>query len=568
MLPACILVSLSACGGGGGGSGGGSTPPIPNRAPAAKSDALRVDGAALTSINVLSNDTDADGDTLTVSIEEPSLVGTATVNSNGSIKLDGLPSGFKGFTRFKYKVTDPAGLTSSATAAVFVGVDPFRVVFAADSASNGSNELYLFDVVSPAVQLSSATDATLRLSGFVSSADGTTAVYRRTNTSSPATSDLSFVRTATPKQDVRITFPASATLVQDAQGRDQFAVSSDGQRIVAIARDTSGADAAYVINVSSPSTVSKVNIAGAMRVSQPKFSNDSQTLYLLASPSTNGANDDLYLVALSNLGVSQLSGPTAASSTDDVLEYSVASDQSRILLRASRGGRVGLYYINPSQLQTEIKVSHNLGLTETLLESTVGLPVGTGGSVLTSKVAYTTQSLLGFSTWLADVSAAPNPHVVASSGARIRGFRPDDLALTYTRSGQVIEALVDGSVSDQPLGAGTAAWYDSTGNIVLLQQQLPSGGTPTTYPALAVTVRGSFATTQALGSPVLAQHYVDVSGFDRGIVVIGEGPTTGTAPTTAKLALVNAMAPDKLLNLVDFPAPIQLTSAASQVVKN
>src|SRR4051812_24774674 len=96
VLAACILVSLAACGGGGG--GGGPTPPVANRAPAAKSDVLRLDGAALASINVLSNDTDADGDTLTVSIEEPALVGTATVNPNGSIKLDSLPSGFKGFT--------------------------------------------------------------------------------------------------------------------------------------------------------------------------------------------------------------------------------------------------------------------------------------------------------------------------------------------------------------------------------------------------------------------------------------------------------------------------------------
>lgn len=568
VLAVCILAGLSACGGGGGGGSGGAPPPVPNRAPAAKSDALRVDDAGLSSINVLTNDTDADGDTLTVSIEEPALVGTATVNSNGTVKLDGLPGGFKGVTRFKYRVTDPDGLTSSATAAIFVGIDPFRVVFAGDAAANGSSEIYLVDFVSAAVQMTNAADTAVRLSGFVSSANGATLVYRRASTSTPATSDLSFVRTATPKQDVRISFPGNATLVQDDLGRDQFTVSSDGQRIVAIARDGTGADAAYVINVSSPSTVSKVNIPGTVRVSLPRFSNDSQTLYLLASPVTNGANDDLYLVALSNLSVSQLSAPTAASSSDDVLEYSVASDQSRILLRANRGGRVGLYYINPSQLQTETKVSHNLGLTESVLESTVGLPVGTGGSVLTGKVAYTTQSSLGFSTWLADVSTTPNPHVVASSGARVRGFRPDDAALAYTRSGQVMEAAVDGSVSDQTLGAGTAAWYDSTGNIVLLQQSLPSGGTPSTYPALAVTMRGSFGTTQALGSPVLAQHYVDVSGFDRGVVIIGEGPTSGTAPTTARLALVNAMAPDKLLYFVDYASPIQLTSSASRVVTN
>ncbi len=289
---------------------------------------------------------------------------------------------------------------------------------------------------------------------------------------------------------------------------------------------------------------------------------------MLASPVTSGANNDLYTVALNGLAVSQLSAPTAVNSNDDVLDYAVASDQSRILLRANRAGRVGLYFINPSQLQSEIKVSHNLGLTETILETTVALPPGAGGSVLTQKVAYTVQSALTFSTWIADVSATPNPHVIATSGARVRGFRPDDGALTYTRAGQIIEAAVDGSVSDQTIGSGTTASYDSTGNIVLLQQLLPSGGTPSTYPALAVSVRGSFGTTQPVGTPVLAAHYVDVSGFDRGIAIIGEGPTTGAVPATAKLALVSAMAPDKLIYLADFPSPIGLASGASQIVKN
>ncbi len=104
-------------------------------------------------------------------------------------------------------------------------------------------------------------------------------------------------------------------------------------------------------------------------------------------------NDDLFTVALSGMMVTQISAPTPVSSNDDVLDYSVASDQSRILLRANRGGRVGLYYINPAQLQTEVKVNHNLGLTEVIQETTVGLPTNAGGSVLTGHVAYTVQSL-------------------------------------------------------------------------------------------------------------------------------------------------------------------------------
>jgi hypothetical protein len=569
LLLAVLCLAVSSCGGGGGGGSptAPATPPV-NRAPVASNDITRVDTASLASINVLSNDTDADGDRLTVTIEEAAPIGAAGVNNDGTVRIDSLPGDFKGFTRFKYRVTDPAGLTSTATAGIFVGVEPFRVIFAGDSAANGSNELYLLNLVAPATQLTSATDGALRLRGFAASTNGATVVYRRTSTTTPATSDLSFVRTGNPRQDVHIVFPGSATLVQDAQGADQFGVSADGKWIVAIARDGASADAAYVLNVDTPTTVSKVSIPGTVRASLPRFSSNSQTLYLLASPVTVGSNDDLYAVALSGLAVSQLSAPTAVQSTDDVLDYSVASDQSRILLRANRSGRVGLYYIDTTRLQTETRVSQALGLTDTILESTISLPPGRGGSVLGQRVAYTVQSLLGFSTWLADVSATPNPHSVATSGARARGFRPDDAALTYTRSGQVIEAAVNGSVSDQIIGAGAASWYDSTGNIVLLQQFLPSGGTPNTYPALAVTVRGSFGATQPLGTPVLAAHFIDVSGFDRGVVIIGEGPTTGAAPATARLALVNALAPDKLIYLADFVSPIQLSSSAAQVVSN
>ncbi len=280
----------------------------------------------------------------------------------------------KGYTRFKYRVTDAGGLTSDATAAIFVGVEPFRIVFAGDPSVNGSPELYLADLVTAPVQITNATDGAMRLTGFVSSTNGATVAYRRASTSTPTTADLSFVRAATPKQDARITFPGGATLVQDANGRNQFTVSNDGQWIAAIARDGTNIDAAYVVNVSSPTTVTKVSIPGAVRASQPRFSNDSQMLYLLASPVSSAENDDLFAISLSGMAITQLSAPTPVSSNDDVLDYSIASDQSRILLRANRGGRVGLYYINPAQLQNETKVSHNLGLTETIVETTVGLP--------------------------------------------------------------------------------------------------------------------------------------------------------------------------------------------------
>jgi len=367
---------------------------------------------------------------------------------------------------------------------------------------------------------------------------------------------------------VRIELPNGALPVRDAQGKDQFRVSPDGQWIAAVAKDGT-TSAIYILNVSDPASVTAVSPAGAERVALPRFSLNSQALYFLASDPATGSGKSLYTVALSDPGTAaQISAPIAPGSGDDVLDYTVAPDQERILLQAKRDGIVGLYFVDPTHLQNEIQVSHTLAAGEKILESTVGLPAGSGGSASGERVAYTTEWLLTVSTHVAEVSANPDPRGIATSGARIIGFRPDDGGLLYSKNGRVFESVVDSATADQLVGDGGFAWYDSTGNIVLLEQFLPSGGSPPSYPALAVAVRGSFGTTQALGTPGLAAHFIDTSGIDRGVAIIGEGATTGATPTSVRLALVNAMAPDALLYLADFDSPLQLTSGVAQVVTN
>ncbi len=77
-------------------------------------------------------------------------------------------------------------------------------------------------------------------------------------------------------------------------------------------------------------------------------------------------------------------------------------------------------------------------------------------------------------------------------------LRPDDAALLYLKgNSQIQENVIAGGTSDQLVEAGKQAWYDSTGNIVLVQQFLP-------YPALVVTSRGSFGSSKPLGTPGLA----------------------------------------------------------------
>ena len=136
------------------------------------------------------------------------------------------------------------------------------------------------------------------------------------------------------------------------------------------------------------------------------------------------------------------------------------------------------------------------------------------------------------------------------------------------------ENVIDSGITDQLLGVGGTGWYDSTGNIVLLEQYLPVPGGSTYYPSLAVTERGAFGTTQPLGIPNNAAQYINVTGFDRAVVVLGEGPIGSPANASIPLALFNALAPTTALYLSDtaqsgaptFSSPMQLSSNVAEVV--
>lgn len=538
-----------------------------NHPPTAANIIMRVDGTALTSIDVLAKSSDPDKDKLTVSITDTPLVGTATVNSDGTVRLSDLPGGFKGLTRFKYKVTDPSGASAVATAAIFVGADPFRAAFVGDAAGNGSYEVYLTDFAQDPRAVTAATQGKLRLRGYAVSDNGATVVYRVQDTGAAAATSLSFVETASPARQTPIALPGGAAPVLDAQGKDQFIVSPDGKWIAMIAGQANN-NSLYVMNVASPATVTQVAPTGAVYSTQASFSPDSNNIYFLASTVVAGAARSLYYASLGSPATPTLiSAQSDPATNDDVSAYSVSTDQTRILIQANRLGRVGLFFIDPQHLQTELQVNGPLGIGNVLAGSTISLPPGHGGATSGERVAYTVESfatsaLIG--TYVAEVSATPNPRLVAA-GARAIGFRPDDMALLYTKGAQVFESVIDSGTVDANVGGGVEGWYDSTGNIVLLEQFLASGG-GSSYPALASTVRGSFGTTQPVGLAAMASDYVNTTGFDRGVAIIGEGPITGGSPASAQLALVNATAPAALFYLATFQSPLQLTSDIARVV--
>lgn len=548
-----------------------------DHAPVAGNVILRADGGALASVNVLANTTHPDGGALTVKISgTPFPSGTKIgVNTDQSVGITP-PAGFiKGLMNFTFTVTDASGMSANAAAAVFVGTDPFRAAFVGDASANGSYEVYLTDFAATPAMMSSASHGTTRLRGFAVADSGKTIAYR---SQAANASSLAFVQTSAPATQVPIALPGSVSPTLSLQGTDQFRVSPDGQWIALVAGQ-SNTSSVYIVNVGSASTVTPVAPFGGVYAEQLSFTPDSKGLYFLASsvpPGSNGAtNRSLYFVDLAAPGtVTLMSVLSAPGTADDVAAYEVSQDQTSIGLEANRLGSLGLFFVNPAHPQMEVQISHKFAIDEVLYSSTLTLPQGSGGGADGRRVAYTTfntvtKSPATLSVFVAEVSATPNPRPIVNNGAVALALRPDDAAVLYSKGGNVYENLVDaGAAADNVVGGGTGGWYDSTGNIVLLSLATVVPGTSTAYPVLASTTRASpFTAPQLVDGGTQAVVYNNVSGFDRAVAIIAEGPAGGPAPSSAPLLLVNALAPDSVLPLAGFKSPLQLTTDIAKVTQ-
>ena len=98
-------------------------PPVagtpPNRPPVATADTASALKGTATTIAVLSNDSDPDGNTLTVTAVTTPAHGTATINANGTIKYTPV-AGYGGTDSFVYTVSDGHGGTATAKVTVTI----------------------------------------------------------------------------------------------------------------------------------------------------------------------------------------------------------------------------------------------------------------------------------------------------------------------------------------------------------------------------------------------------------------------------------------------------------------
>jgi CshA-type fibril repeat protein/VCBS repeat-containing protein len=117
-----------------------------NDAPTAQDDSATTDEDASLTIGVLSNDSDVDGDAISITSVSQPANGVATVNADGTITFAPEPN-FNGSASFTYTITDPSGETAKATVTVTVNAVNDAPVAADDVAATEEDTTIIIAVL-------------------------------------------------------------------------------------------------------------------------------------------------------------------------------------------------------------------------------------------------------------------------------------------------------------------------------------------------------------------------------------------------------------------------------------
>jgi Big-like domain-containing protein len=437
------------------------TPPPPNHAPTASDDIVTVSGASPL-IDVLANDSDPDGDPLTITIEGTPSVGTATVVS-GKVQLT-LPAGYRGFARFKYHVADAGGLGASANAAVFVDAQRVRLVYQTDEENLGIQNLYVNDLTDGPHRVSALTSTSTTFLGRNNvSANGRTLLWEE------ATGDLGVNYHAQSIWTIPADRSSAARQISPAlQAGDELSVrsalSADGKWVVYGVK-SSGVETLYLANLLPGGTSVRIPVpAGALRIETGQqgivFGPTSQYVYFTAT-SDFGAptvGQATYRIPVSDpTAAVRLS--TAAIANRSVAIPLVSSDDSRVLQVSVDTvlGAPAIELIDTSAPGTEITLSHVLAAGEEL--------VSIGANASLSHVAYVVQTV------------APDLNLYFATNTASSGTLVGQIASDVTAPTPMINAVS---------ASGDAALVSRTrlvsGNPVedLLEVQLAGSGTQRT----------------------------------------------------------------------------------------
>jgi hypothetical protein len=529
----CAVVMVGATGAfktcSGGPSSGGQDPP------GTHDDRLEVTATGTTSLAVLSNDQNLAHAPLTYTIDESPTVGSASFNADHTVRLD-LPSGFRGATRFKYKVTNSLGGFSISTAVVFVDVAAYRALFAAKN-SSGAYELYVSDLIS-ATQVSQATGGSLRLQHRWRSHSGLLIAYERADPARPAsTAELFFVRPTSNASAVKFPLALGRAFIDSVP----VALSDDDRWMAYATSPTSAAGQAtnlYVLDANRSSTPIAVGLSANLHTALTQWVGHEPTLYFMAAPG-NFTGAALLRAAVGNLDSPQRISPVYGNA-DTQLQVLVSSDQTKILIVGTHAGQAGAFLIDPNNPNTERRVTTDIA-AGALIES---YQVNAAFTQFTYLWRLGNSAIARLSVVDLDSSSLPRT-VLNAEIASFTELRPDGNAALITRSsngrssdGTLFEVSLDRSTADLQIASSvTGGIYADTADRVYLYSK-------TLTPSVIERANFNRTPTALVRSSTPALALFVSPAFEPSAAIL-EDPTLG-------LVLVNAAAPGKTLKLSDL----------------
>jgi VCBS repeat-containing protein len=366
-----------------------------NDAPVAINDFFAVSASGLSALAVLPNDSDVENDTLTVTLVGTPLVGTATVNADKTVNLS-LPAGYAGTSIFEYRVTDPAGLSSTAKAAVFVGTPGYRALFSAVG-SSGRRDIYLSDLLTTRAITSPPATADQEIDENTFASNGSMIAYVRgrqsgTMAERQTSARLFFQRTAVGSAPIAVAAPTGTEIaVRDLPDvllttLVNVALSRDGRWLAFVARQagvgSTGFSRLYLVDMQATTpTPVRIGASDHDYVWFLQWARNDNTLSYIASTTSLGAQSAVYSIQpTAPTTVTRLS--QAQSTGTFITSHLRSPSGARHLIFGLRNGIPLVAVINVANPGVETTLTTNITPGEQLR----GVAVSTDSE--TSYVAY------------------------------------------------------------------------------------------------------------------------------------------------------------------------------------
>jgi Big-like domain-containing protein len=509
---------------------GGEDPPV------TVDDRIEATATGVSALAVLTNDTKLDNPPLTYTIEDSPSVGSASFNSDNTVALT-LPSGFKGLTKFRYKVTNSKGGFSISSVTVFVDVPSYRALFAAKTGTTGTYELYVSDFIS-STKISSAVNGNQRLQSMWKAKNGSLVVYERADPANvSSTAELFFVKPTSNPSPVKIPLALNRAVIDGAT-----VAIDDGGRYIAYATNPSSGSGGtptnlYVLDSQNPNSPLPVTASAGLATGFTQWIGNGPTLYYVA-PQGSGGHAVLRADGPSFDAPQRIS--PVYQSTDQETAVLISPEGTGVLVVGTHGGQNGAFFIDPTNPGIERRLTTDMPAGTTI--EAFRTDENVTRLVYLWRLANSTTARLS----VVDISANATPQtaVQGTNLLSLSDLRPDLAAALITRGtgaagsdGALNEVTLDGSGDSVLIAPNvTGGVYADADRVYLYSRTL----TP------SVLQRANFERTpDALVRSSTPAGALFVSPIFQPTAAILEDPTSG-------VVLVNAAAPGKTLKFTDM----------------